>query len=204
MSQTKKSLNFGSSHQSCSIGKAVLKNFINIHRKTTVLEALFNRVAGLRACDFIKRDSGPVILLKETETQQHRCFPVNIAKFSRTPILKKIFEQLPVEFLRLTVNISSQGLVSTLDSIAPLQGPLQCLKSSLEGAQWQVLFLFEKREISQNSYSLSLDVSLVYLFIKRSIESALIEFKVYWKRDFSRNSHYKETKPVILLVLQMI
>ena len=72
-----------------------------------MLEALFNRVAGLRACNFIKRDSGPVILLKETETQQHRCFPVNIAKFSRTPILKKIFEQLPVEFLRHTVNISS-------------------------------------------------------------------------------------------------
>ena len=71
-----------------------------------MLEALFNRVAGLRASNFIKRDSEPVILLKETEAQQHRCFPVNIAKFSRTP-MKKIFEQLPVEFLRLTVNISS-------------------------------------------------------------------------------------------------
>ena len=56
ISQTKKSLNFGSSYQSCSIGKDVLKNFINIHRKTTVLEALFNRVAGLRASNFIKRD----------------------------------------------------------------------------------------------------------------------------------------------------
>ena len=141
----------------------------------------------LQACNFIKRDS-------DTATQ------VNIAKFSRTPILKKIFEQLPLEFLRLTVNISSQGLVSALDSTAPLQGPLQCLKSSLEGAQQQVLLLFEKREISQSSYSLS----LVYLFIKRSIESALIEFKVYWKTDFSRNSHYEETKPVILLVLQII
>ena len=28
---------------------------------------------------------------------------------------------------------------------------------------------------------MSLDVSLVYLFQKRSIESAFIEFKVYWK-----------------------
>ena len=25
---------------------------------------------------------------------QHRCFPVNIAKFSRAPILKNIWEQL--------------------------------------------------------------------------------------------------------------
>ena len=51
--------------------------------------------------------NGVVILLKETPTEQHRCFPVNIAKFSRTPILKKIFEKLPLEFLRFTVNISS-------------------------------------------------------------------------------------------------
>ena len=47
-------------------------------------------------------------------------------------------------------------------------------------------------------------MSLVYLFIKRSIESALIEFKVYWKTDFSGNLHYEETKLVILLVLQII
>ena len=49
----------------------------------------------------------PVILLKETPTQQHRCFPANIAEFPGTPILKKIFEQLPLEFLSLAVNISS-------------------------------------------------------------------------------------------------
>ena len=29
--------------------------FHNIHRKTTVLESLFNKVAGLTACNFIKR-----------------------------------------------------------------------------------------------------------------------------------------------------
>ena len=67
---------------------------------------------------------GSVILLKVTPTQQHNCFPVNIAKFSRTSFLKKIFEQLPLEFLRLTVNISSNGHVSALNSIVPLQGPL--------------------------------------------------------------------------------
>ena len=110
ISQTKKSLNFGSSHQSCSIGKAVLKNFINIHRKTTVLEALFNRVAGLRASNFIKRDSEPVILLKETEAQQHRCFPVNIAKFSRTPILKKSSSNCPWNSCVLLLIFLPRGL----------------------------------------------------------------------------------------------
>ena len=118
----KKCLNFRSSHQRCSIEKAVLKKFLNIYRKTTVLESLFNRVAGPKACNFI---------IRWTPTQQHRCLPVNIAKFLRKSILKKIFEQLPLEFLLLTVNISSQELVSALNSIVPLQGPLQGLKSSL-------------------------------------------------------------------------
>ena len=36
-------------------------------------------------------------------------------------------------------------------------------------------------EIATRCHSMSLDISLVY-FYKRSIESALIEFKVYWKQ----------------------
>ena len=43
-----------------------------------MLDSLFNKVAGLQACNFIKR------------TLQHRYFLVNIAKFLRTPILKNI------------------------------------------------------------------------------------------------------------------
>ena len=35
----------------------VLKNFANIHRKTTVLESLFNKVAGRKACNFIKKET---------------------------------------------------------------------------------------------------------------------------------------------------
>ena len=43
-----------------------------------MLESPFNKVAGLQACMFIKK------------RLQHKCFPVNIAKFLRTPILKYI------------------------------------------------------------------------------------------------------------------
>ena len=57
-------------------------NFRKFHRKAPVLESLFNNVAGLQACNFIKK-----IL-------QHRCFPMKFAKFLRTPILKNIFERL--------------------------------------------------------------------------------------------------------------
>ena len=46
----------------------------DIHRKTPVLESLFNKVTGLQ-CNFIKM------------RPQQRCFPVDIAKFFRAPIL---------------------------------------------------------------------------------------------------------------------
>ena len=47
-----------------------------------MLESLFNKVVGLQACNFIKKRF------------QHRCFPVNIENFLRTPILKNICERL--------------------------------------------------------------------------------------------------------------
>ena len=50
--------------------------------KTPVSESLFNKVAGLKICNFFKK------------RLQDRCFPVNIAKFFRTYILKNIFERL--------------------------------------------------------------------------------------------------------------
>ena len=63
--------------------RAVLKNFLNIHRKTPVLEPLSNKFAGLQACNLIEK------------RLQHRCFPVNIENFLRIlPIMKNICEQL--------------------------------------------------------------------------------------------------------------
>ena len=47
-----------------------------------MLESLFNKVADLQPCNAIKK------------RLQHRCFPVNIAKSLRTPILKIICERL--------------------------------------------------------------------------------------------------------------
>ena len=48
------------------------EEFHNIHRKTPMLESLFNNVADLKACGFIKK------------RLQHRCFLVNIPRFLRT------------------------------------------------------------------------------------------------------------------------
>ena len=46
----------------------VFKNFANINRKTTVLESLFDTIAGFQVCNFIKKRF------------LHMCFPVNIVK----------------------------------------------------------------------------------------------------------------------------
>ena len=60
--------------------KAALKN--NIHKETVMLESLFNKVAGLKVWNFV---------LKRL---QHRCFPVNMAKFLRAPVMKNTCERL--------------------------------------------------------------------------------------------------------------
>ena len=66
-----------SSHHKCSIKKAVLK-ILEYSQENTCVGAPFHKVTGLVACNFIKK------------RLQDRCFPVNIAKFLRTPWPTKI------------------------------------------------------------------------------------------------------------------
>ena len=47
-----------------------------------MLESLFKKAAGLKACNFIEK------------RLQHKCFPVKFAKFLKTTILKNICERL--------------------------------------------------------------------------------------------------------------
>ena len=53
-----------------------LQKLRKFYRKTTLLESLFDKVAGPQASSFIKN------------RLQHRCFPAQFAKSLRTPILK--------------------------------------------------------------------------------------------------------------------
>ena len=50
--------------------------------KAPMLESLFNKIADLKFCNFIKKKL------------QHRYFTVNIAKFLRAPVPKNICERL--------------------------------------------------------------------------------------------------------------
>ena len=83
-----------SSHRRCSIKKVVPKNFVIFTGKH--LCQIF------RVCNFIKK------------RLQRRCFPVNIAKFSRTPVLKSICE-------RLLLNMS--GLCKGVRAIVSIKIP---------------------------------------------------------------------------------
>ena len=60
--------------------KAALKNFAISHRKTPVLASLFNKVADLQACNFIKK------------RLQYGCFPVNVAKSLREAVILEIMK----------------------------------------------------------------------------------------------------------------
>ena len=74
------------SHQRCSVKKAALTNstifHIYIYRKTPVLESLFEKIARLMACNFIKK------------RLQHRCFPVNMAKIFNSTYFKEYLQLL--------------------------------------------------------------------------------------------------------------
>ena len=152
-----------------------LKKIRNIYRKTPVLESPFNRLSGCKTCNFLKK------------RLRHRCFPLNIAKFLRVPILMKICEQLLLLFLLLTVNISSYGLVSALNSLGILQRSSSMFKEfSLGCLVVGSSLIWNKEKLTKMVtrchalslvvircttrcyslyHSLSLDVPLVYLFI---------------------------------------
>ena len=70
-----------SSHQGCSIKKAILKN-VAIVGKHLCWGLFFNKVADHQTCIVIKK------------RLQHTYFLLNIRKFIGTPILKNICEQL--------------------------------------------------------------------------------------------------------------
>ena len=69
-------------HRRCFVKEGVLKKFANFTKKTPVLESLVHKVAGLKACNFIKK------------RPQHMSSLVKFVNFLRTPVVKDIRERL--------------------------------------------------------------------------------------------------------------
>ena len=119
-----------------------------------MLESPFNKLAGFKTCNFLKK------------RLQHRCYPVNIAKFLSTLILMIICEQL-LQFLLLTVNISSWVLVSALNSIGLLQSSSRFKEFSLGCLVAGSSLIWKKKgklaEMVTRCHSSSLVVTLYHL-----------------------------------------
>ena len=76
-----------------------------------MLESLFKNVAGLKACNFIKK------------RPEHRCFPVNIAKFLILLNSKNICERLLFDFFNGSLLHRPKGSRFRLYDGVRLQGP---------------------------------------------------------------------------------
>ena len=71
-----------SSHWRCSLRKRVLRNFAKLTGKHLYHSLFLNKVAGLRTATLLKK------------RPWHRYFPVNFAKFLRTPFLQNTSRRL--------------------------------------------------------------------------------------------------------------
>ena len=87
--------NFRSNHRRFSVRIGVLRNFAKLTGKHLCQSLFLNKVAGLR----------PATLLKKR--LWHRCFPVNFAKFLRTPFLENTSGRLPLKLHRKALVLES-------------------------------------------------------------------------------------------------
>ena len=82
--------------------KGALRNCAKFTEKHLCQSLFFNKVAGLRACNFIK---------KETLAQ---CFPVNFAEFLRTPFITEhlwwLFLEIQIKSLEILFNPLQHGV----------------------------------------------------------------------------------------------
>ena len=83
---------FRYNHRRCSVRKGVPRNFAKFSGKHLCQSLFFTKAAGLR----------PVALLKKRLC--HRCFPVNFAKFLRTPFLQKASGRLLLHIVMILKN----------------------------------------------------------------------------------------------------
>ena len=70
------------SHRRCSVRNGILRKLAKFTGKHLCQSLFFNKVSGLRSLTLLKR------------RLWHRCFPMNFAKFLRTPILKNTSERV--------------------------------------------------------------------------------------------------------------
>ena len=94
-----------------ALWKRLFLKILQYPQETPVLEFLFKKVEGLKACNFIKK------------MPQHRYIPVNIAKFLRLLISKNIWDRLLFDCFNGSLLHGPKGSSSKLYDGVRLQGP---------------------------------------------------------------------------------
>ena len=74
-----------------------------------MFKSLFNKVAGLQTCNFIKKRN------------QHRCFPMRFAKFVRAPFLQNTFGGYFRIVKEALTKISSSGGVARIMQLSKIE-----------------------------------------------------------------------------------
>ena len=76
----------------------VFKNFRKFHKKTPVLESLFNKAAGLKACNFIKKRRQQSFLLVKCEIFKSTFFLKNTSVdcfcHYETPVQDRLYKKV--------------------------------------------------------------------------------------------------------------
>ena len=105
-----------------------------------MLESIFRKLAGLQACKFIKKKL------------QHRCFPVNIAKYLRTLILMNIYEWLLLS--------PPDVLCKKMEKFCKGNGvPLGSNVAGLEYSKEHALFLYKQHFYNQRQAKIGKNLS---------------------------------------------
>ena len=128
-------------------------------------EFIYNKLAGFKPCNFIKK------------RLWYRCFPVNFAKFLKTPILMNIFERIIVgyEAMKQYIHINILMMISflrdhVLFNVVVVMKACSFTKQGLQHRYFSVKIIkFSRIPFHQNttrclvlSSSTALNVRLIY------------------------------------------
>ena len=134
----------------CFLWKNLFLKISRYPHETPVLKSLFKNVASLEICNLIKK------------RPQQRCFPVNITKFLRLSISKKIACFFTVSMVYCYMDLSFQGLDCM--TVSGLRVRVFCFKSAS-------LFLNQFPTCFRKPKTNSFDESITFMVVLDSFRS---------------------------------
>ena len=134
--------------------KIVLKNFVILTGKYLYWSLFWTKLQAWRPATFLKN------------RHQHRCFPVNTAKFLRTPILKKTCERLLLEYFEKVKHFLVTNWL------------LEMKNQLLELTNYS--FIYDQQFLSSFVIKLSLKVSHCQKLVKHLQRHKYLEVHLRW------------------------